>query len=281
MQHARFWEVIAMEFVRALAAAIVGAASLSLLAQQPVASTAPAPEETAPQIATSPAEPAAAMSPVAGELMNELDSKTAKAGDRVVLKTKSAVRAADGTEIPKDSKLIGYVVAAKPTSATDANAQLALQFDRVELKSGQILSIHSEIQALSPPARDAANARADAAAPSPSPSSGGRSPGDMYGSSPSPMADTRIGSGGLGSETSSNVPASGTLVGRTGNIAIRATSIPGVLLAVIEGGHQDPRRAQSSGILLGAKRDIHLDQGTNVVIGVAASGANTVGNDGR
>jgi hypothetical protein len=267
-----------MKFARALAAAIVGAASLSLLAQQPVASTAPATEEAAPQVATSSAAPAATMSPLACELMNELDSKTAKAGDRVVLKTKSTVRTADGTEIPKDSKLVGRVVAAKPTSATDANAQLALQFDRIEFKNGQILSIHSEIQLLSPPASQVANAGADAAAPSPSPSSGGRSPGDMYGSSPSPMASTRIGNGGLGPVTPSNVPASGTLVARTGNIAIRATSIPGVLLAVNEPDHQDPRMAQSSGILLGAKRDIHLDQGTIVVIGVAASGANTSGN---
>jgi hypothetical protein len=277
MQSARIWKVIAMKSVRALAAAIVGAASLSLLAQQPDASTVPAPEETASQIATSPAAPAAAMSPIAGELMNELDSKTAKAGDRVVLKTKSTVHTADGAEIPKDSKLIGHVVAAKPTSATDANAQLALQFDRIELKNGQILSIHSEIQALSPPAGHVANAGADAAAPSPSPSSGGRPPGDMYGSS-SPMVNTRIGNGGFGPVTTSNVPASGTLVGRTGNIAIRATSIPGVLLAVNELGRQDPRMALSSGILLGANRDIHLDQGTNVVIGVAASRANTGAN---
>jgi hypothetical protein len=60
-------------------------------------------------------------------------------------------------------------------------------------------------------------------------------------------------------------------VARTGNIAIRATSIPGVLLANNEPGQQDLRMAQSSGILLGAKRDVQLDGGTKVVIGVAAA----------
>jgi hypothetical protein len=68
-------------------------------------------------------------------------------------------------------------------------------------------------------------------------------------------------------------------VARTGNIAIRTTSIPGVLLANNEPGQQDPRMAQASGILLGAKKDVHLDSGTKVVIGVAAAaGTNPGGN---
>lgn len=81
-----------------------------------------------------------------------------------------------------------------------------------------------------------------------------------------------------GSANPSSGLTAGTVVARTGNIAIRTTSIPGVLLANNEPGQQDPRMAQSSGILLGAKRDIHLDGGTNVTIGVAAAAATTGGN---
>jgi len=74
-------------------------------------------------------------------------------------------------------------------------------------------------------------------------------------------------------------PTAGTIVARTGNIAIRTTSVPGVLLAINEPGQQDPRMAQASGILLGAKRDVQLDGGTKVVIGVAAAaGVNPRGN---
>jgi hypothetical protein len=73
------------------------------------------------------------------------------------------------------------------------------------------------------------------------------------------------------------MPAAGTIVARTGNIAIRTTSIPGVLLASNEPGQQDPRMAQSSGILLGAKRDVQLNGGTKVVIGVAPAAGTTPG----
>jgi NaMN:DMB phosphoribosyltransferase len=49
------------------------------------------------------------------------------------------------------------------------------------------------------------------------------------------------------------------------------------LLANNEPGQQDPRMAQSSGILLGAKRDVQLDGGTKMVIGVAASAGTSPG----
>lgn len=257
----------------ALALAILSTASLSPLAQQP-------PSSPAANVVASPAADTAP-SPVGGELMSMLDSKTAKAGDRVLLKTKSAVRIADGTEIPKGSKLIGHVIAAKPSSAEDENAQVALQFDQVELKNGPTLPILSEIKALSPSVGVASNASADAAAPSPG-EFPGHAPGDMYGNTPSLGANTRIGNG---AGTAPTVQPPGTLVAQTATLAIRTTSIPGVLLAVHEpalhepgvhetGQHEPP---QSSGILLGARRDIHLDAGTNFVLGLTASGASTGG----
>jgi hypothetical protein len=61
-------------------------------------------------------------------------------------------------------------------------------------------------------------------------------------------------------------------VAKTGNIAIRTTSVPGVLLANNAPGQQDPRMAQVSSILLGAKQDIQLDGGTQMVLGVASAG---------
>ncbi len=41
------------------------------------------------------------MRPVSGDLQGKLDSKSAKPGDPVILKTNDKVRAADGTVIPK------------------------------------------------------------------------------------------------------------------------------------------------------------------------------------
>src|SRR5882757_1525217 len=93
--------------------------------------------------------PATAMSPVNGELVSKLDSKTAKAGDSVVIQTKSSVKTADGTEIPKGSKLMGHVTGVHPSGAGD-NSQVALQFDHIELKGGQNMPVHSQIQSIAP-----------------------------------------------------------------------------------------------------------------------------------
>ena len=205
---------------------------------------------------------------VEGELIGTLDSKTAKPGDPVVLKTESTVRLADGTEIPKGSKLVGHVVAAKASRAEDANGEVSLEFDQIELKNGRNIAVRSEMQALSSPASDASN---DTAAPSANPSSGGRSSGDMYGSSPSPMTNTRIGSGAPLS--SASLPAPGTVLGHTGNVVVRTTSLRGVLLARNETGG-GARAAASLAILLSSKTDVHLDSGTHIVLGVAPSGHN-------
>jgi hypothetical protein len=70
-------------------------------------------------------------------------------------------------------------------------------------------------------------------------------------------------------------PAAGTIVAKTGQIAISTTSIPGVLLANNAPGEQDPRMTQASSILLGAKQDIQLNSGTQMVVGVAAAGGGT------
>ena len=113
-------------------------------AQQSPSSTAPAYSSSA-----SPAAPTAQMSPVNGELIQKLDSKTAKNGDNVVVQTKTSVKTPDGTEIPKGSKLVGHVIAVQP-SQPGQNSQMALQFDRVELKGGKTVPVHSQIQSISP-----------------------------------------------------------------------------------------------------------------------------------
>ncbi len=258
-------------------------ASFPLLGQQPpppdTQPTRPAAQQPSGTESASPTSPAAAsqqaptieMSSVNGELVSKLDSKTAKTGDNVVVQTKSSVKTADGTEIPKGSKLVGHVLAAKPSGAGD-NSQVALQFDHIELKGGQSVPIHSQIQSIAP-AGGAASASepsamsAPPAAGSSNPSASGASPGMASGAPQSTGAGSpAAGSGG---------PAAGTVVARSGNIAIATTSVPGVLLANNAPGQQDPRMAQASSILLGAKQDIELDGGTKMVLGVATAGGGT------
>ncbi len=253
-------------------------ASLPLLAQQPPPASQPGspaarqnPPGMAPQNsqASVPETSAAEMSPVNGELVSKLDSKTAKAGDSVVVQTKSSVKTTDGTEIPKGSKLVGHVMGVHASEAGD-NSQVVLQFDHVELKGGQSVPVHSQIQSIAPAAGAASGGMS---AP---PASGSSNPGTS-GANGSRAGVTPQSTGGdTGTASSGNGgPAAGTVVARTGNIAITTTSVPGVLLANNLPGQQDPRMAQASSIVLGAKQDIQLDSGTQVVLGVSAAGGGT------
>ena len=268
-----------------LVSTLFALASFPLLAQQPPPASQPPNRPAAQQNpagtepaspnspAASPEAPAVEMSPVNGELVSKLDSKTAKTGDSVVVQTKSSVKTADGTEIPKGSKLVGHVMGVHPSGAGD-NSQVALQFDHIELKGGQNVPVHSQIQSIAPAGGAASTSGSEAmsgppAGGSPNSSTSGTSGGSSASGAPQ-------GTGGdPGAVAGNGAPAAGTVVARTGNIAIRTTSVPGVLLANNAPGQQDPRMAQTSSILLGAKQDIQLDGGTQIVLGVSAAGGGT------
>jgi hypothetical protein len=254
-----------------LVSTLFAIASFPLLAQQPSqagqqpqASQQQHPSMQSPQAGDAappsspdagPQAPAAQLSPVNVELVSALDSKTAKNGDSVVVQTKASVKTADGTEIPKGSKLVGHVIGAKASGAGE-NSQVALLIDHLELKGGQSLPIHSEIESI---------AAAGGAAPSSSQSAATTAPAGPTGS-----ADGKTNAAGAGA--ANTPPAPGTIIARTGKIAIHTTSVSGVMLANNAPGEQDPRMAQASSILLGAKQDIHLDGGTQMVLGVAGAG---------
>jgi hypothetical protein len=245
--------------------------------ETPAASQTPATSQTPPATAETAAAtsqiPVADMRPVDGKLVSKLDSKTAKTGDDVVVQTESSVKTADGTEIPKGSKVVGHVVAVHPSAGQ--NSQVVLQFDRAELKDGKTMPIHSEIASVAPAIEDASStsptepmpggATASAGMPGAVGNAGTANPGNaMPGAAETPGATS----------ATSDSPAAGTIVSRNGNIAIRTTSIPGVLLATNAPGQQDPRMAQASGFLLGASKDVQLDSGTKITLNVAAAAAN-------
>ncbi len=267
-----------MRTCTALVTSLFALASFPLWAQQsspanqpnsPTPQQGPSSTEPAPPISSSasPLSPTAQMSPVNGELVNKLDSKTAKSGDSVVVQTKTPVKTPDGIEIPKGSKLVGHVIAVQP-SQTGQNSQVALQFDRVELKGGKTMPVHSAIQSISP-AEGAPSASGSSA------TTGHRTSGAANGgSSASGAAQDTSGASGPASAANGG-PPTGTLVARTGQIAIRTTSIPGVLVANNAPGEPDPRMGDASSILLGARRDIELDGGTLIVVGVSPAAEGT------
>jgi hypothetical protein len=265
-----------------LVTGVFALASFPLWAQQSPPANQPdspatqqSPSSTEPAASTSSSmSPQAPMSPVNGELVSKLDSKTAKNGDSVVVQTKTSVKTPDGTVIPKGSKLVGHVVAVAP-SQPGQNSQLALQFDRVELKGGKTMPVHSQIQSISPPGGAASASGSSATgsgAANGSQAAGSSNPGTSRAANDGSGAAQAPGAPGPASAANGG-PAPGTVVAKTGQIAISTTSIPGLLVANNEPGQRDPRMADASSILLGAKQDIQLDGGTLIVVGVAPSGA--------
>ncbi|HXE06316.1 MAG TPA: hypothetical protein VN612_00380 [Acidobacteriaceae bacterium] len=246
-------------------------------AQPTQSSSASATPSTAVAVAeTQPVE----LRSVNGELRSKLDTRTAKSGDDVVIETSSTIKTADGTEIPKGSKLTGHVVAVK-ASDNGATSQVALNIDHAEIKGGKTLPIHSEIESVGSEtdkssdasAPDAMSRSAQASAANAGRGAAGSAAMPSGAAAASPNSPANAPGYTPGTTAANSGPAVGSIVARNGHIAIRTTSVPGVLLANNAPGEQDPRMAQASGILLGAKKDVVLDTGTKVVLGVSSTPA--------
>jgi hypothetical protein len=262
--------------------------------QQPTQQVQPAPAQNPASAGNDQPSPAAAqLTPVKGELQDKLDSKSAKQGDSVVVKTKEDLKFPGGADIPKGSKLIGHVTNVQARADGKENSQIAIQFDRAELKGGQNMAIESVIRSVSPaqetPSDNTVPGSYGASqgvqgtpgqgteagtAPSASGMSGSNGGTNPESNHPGLATNTTAQPGGTDQTTSTRastgMPAPGSILARNGNVAIRATSIPGVLLANDINGLPF---TNASGMLLGARRDIHLDGGTEMVVAVAAAPA--------
>lgn len=255
--------------------------------QQPDAQSQQAQPAAAPgqqtAAASQPSAAAAQLQPVTGELVNKLDSKSAKQGDSVVVKTKEDLRFPGGTEIPKGSKLVGHITNVQAHVDGKENSQIAIQFDRAELKGGQNVAIESVIKSVSPaesggsldntvPGSYSANPQgAPGATSSAAPGMNGASSGMSSNSSNNRAgiaSNTTVQPGATDQTTNNGMPLPGSIVAQNGNVAIRTTAIPGVLLANDINGLPF---SNASGLLLGARRDIHLDSGTLMVVAIAGA----------
>ncbi|MGC1463837.1 MAG: hypothetical protein WA802_16670 [Terracidiphilus sp.] len=235
----------------------------------------------------------AQMRPVTGELEGKLDSKTAKPGDRIVLKTDKKMQTADGTLIPKGSRLVGHVTEVQAHEKDHAESQLGLAFDHAELKDGQSMAIHSMIESVQPSAGAIAGGSManEDALDAPMASGGGGmgagargggrvGGGGLLGGAVGGATQTtgRVGSD-LGSTTGGAVRTTSNLSGDAtgdlahgvsgatqgaGSLGARATGLPGVMLNGDAAG-------SASGMLSAANKNVHLDSGTQMVLGISAA----------
>jgi hypothetical protein len=102
-------------------------------------------------------EPAAEGSLAAGtgihaELNGGVDSKKVKEGDTINLHTTEPVKSNDDrTILPKGTKLVGHVTAAKAKSKGAEESALGMAFDKAILKDGHEMPLHVVVQAIAAP----------------------------------------------------------------------------------------------------------------------------------
>ena len=84
------------------------------------------------------------------ELTGRVDTKNAVVGQEVTAKTKDTARLADGTTLPKGTRLVGHVMQVRAGGREAGLAVLALVFDLAELKAGQSVAVRSVIRGVTP-----------------------------------------------------------------------------------------------------------------------------------
>ncbi|MGB6131018.1 MAG: hypothetical protein WBG54_04510, partial [Acidobacteriaceae bacterium] len=98
---------------------------------------------------------------ISARLTKGLDTKDAKVGEEVIAKTTSNARLADGTRLPRNSRLIGHVTDVQAKSHADKDAHLAFAFDHAVLRDGREVPIHAVMESIAAPAPLAASGSGD------------------------------------------------------------------------------------------------------------------------
>ena len=193
--------------------------------------------------------PAAAVqaTQVSAVLEKRIDSKKAKAGDEVTAKTTSEAKLANGTKIPKGSRLTGHVTEVEPKSHDNRNGLVAFAFDHAVLHDGQQIPVHVLMRAMAAPAP------VDAGANMSDDIMGGGNAGMM-----APGASAAPGGGGV--VRSAGAPASGA------NGVLRGTTG----MAADTGGSLGANAASGLDATAAHARD-SLGRDTTVVGGMAGS----------
>jgi len=82
-------------------------------------------------------------------LQTKIDAKTAKPGDPVTAKLVSSVHLPGGTEIPRNTLLIGHIDQVQAAENTGVST-VVLTFDKAQPKDGQPIAIKSTIVGIQP-----------------------------------------------------------------------------------------------------------------------------------
>jgi hypothetical protein len=221
---------------------------------------------------------------VSAVLTKRVDTKNAKVGDEVEAKTTSAAKLADGTKLPKGTKLLGKVTETHARSSADKSSHLAFSLDRAVLHDGHEIPVHATLTSLTRPSAIAASTADDMSMQSSggalaNAGAAGGSRGGLLGGAGRTAggavggATNTVGNVGSAVRSDTGSALSGTSALGTG-AAENASSVgsldhvpvanmPGVTLS-------NATNANGSGSLDAASRNITLDSGTQMTLNVSA-----------
>jgi hypothetical protein len=196
----------------------------------------------------------AAAASVSAELTKRIDTKKAKIGDEVDVKTTSAAKFADGTELPKGTKLVGKVTDVHPLSNADKTSHVAFDLERAVTKDGHDVPVHAAVTSMMASAQPVDNS----AMMSPGSAGGGAAGGGSSGSAPSATSAPS-----MPVVSSQNQPAQGAQVAKGPQDRVPVANLPGVVLTSSDG-------VSSSGSL-DSNKNISLESGTKMTLNLVAS----------
>jgi hypothetical protein len=183
-----------------------------------------------------------------------IDAKKAKQGDAVTAKLDEDVKIPDSMELPKNTVLLGHIDQVQP-SENKSDTSIEVTFDKAQLKNGQQLAIKATIIKIVPPAIEMRNQEgapgASAMPGSPAPSSPGGTGGGMQPAQSTHSPEPSVASG---------IPDASQQSGQQ--------LVYGVQL-------QSDIHQSNSGIFTAKKKNVHLDNGTQLQLAIAVIPPNT------
>jgi hypothetical protein len=199
------------------------------------------------------------------ELNSSVDSKKAKAGDKVEAHTTEAVKNGAQTIVPKGAKLEGHVTEATARSKGDSGSTLAIQFDKAIPKKGEEIPLNVTILAIAAPESDFSGG-------SPGPGSDPMANAGGAAAGGSPMSPSRPQNPTPGIPNSANSPA-GSVAGSTSSASggpngrgpLPANSrgvfgLSGVQLMV------GTSKANQGTMITSTGKNVRLDSGTRLLL---------------
>jgi hypothetical protein len=202
----------------------------------------------------------AAAASVSAELTKRIDTKKAKVGDEVDVKTTSAAKFGDGTDLPKGTKLVGKVTDVHPQSNADKTSHVAFDFERAVMKDGHDVPVHAAVTSMMVSAQPVDNS----AMMSPGSGGGGAGGGSSAGgSSGTGTASSAPSAPSMPMASGQDQPAQSAQVAKGPQDRVPVANLPGVVLTSSDG-------VSSSGSL-DSNKNISLESGTKMTLNLIAN----------